>query len=63
MPVTSLQLRRERLTAALARAVELNPFADISDPVTWQREQREYRLLPGRNNAVWSVREGTKRAF
>jgi len=44
MPVTSLQLRRERLTAALARAVELNPFAEISDPVTWQREQREDRL-------------------
>ena len=25
-----------------------NPFADIKDPVAWQREQRKDRPLPGR---------------
>ena len=51
MPVISPQARRERLTAALAHAVALNPFADIGDPVAWQREQRQDRSLPGRNDA------------
>jgi len=43
--------RRERLAEALERAAELNPFAEISDPVAWQREQRQDRVLPGRNHA------------
>ena len=50
-PVASIQARRERLTAALAQAVALNPFAEIVDPVAWQREQRQDRSLPGRNDA------------
>lgn len=44
----SLQERRERLAKALAQAAELNPFAGIQDPVAWQREQRQDRLLPDR---------------
>jgi len=43
-----LQERRERLAKALAQAAELNPFADIHDPVAWQREQCQDRPLPGR---------------
>ena len=50
-PVTSTQERRERLAEALAQAVALNPFAEIADPVVWQREQRQDRTLPGRNHA------------
>lgn len=50
-PVTSTQARREGLTQALAQAVALNPFAEIIDPVAWQREQRQDRSLPGRNDA------------
>lgn len=50
-PVTSSQERQDRLAAALAQAVALNPFAEIVDPVAWQREQREDRSLPGRNDA------------
>lgn len=45
------QVRHDRLTAALAQAVALNPFAEIVDPVAWQREQRQDRSLPGRNDA------------
>lgn len=47
----SPQVRRDRLAAALEQAVALNPFAEIADPVAWQREQRHDRPLPGRNNA------------
>jgi len=50
-PVTSPQARRDRLTAALAQAVALNPFAEIVDPAAWQREQRQDRPLLGRNDA------------
>ncbi|MEM9218223.1 MAG: hypothetical protein AAGD25_28260 [Cyanobacteria bacterium P01_F01_bin.150] len=50
-PMTSPQARRDRLAAALAQAVALNPFAEIADPVTWQLEQRRDRSLPGRDDA------------
>lgn len=51
MLVTSNQARRDRLTSALAQAVALNPFAEIADPVAWQREQRQDRSLVGRSDA------------
>ena len=51
MLVTSNQARREGLAQALAQAVALNPFAEIADPVAWQREQRQDRALVGRNDA------------
>ena len=50
-PVTSAQARRDRLAEALAQAVTLNPFAEVVDPIAWQREQRQDRDLPGRNDA------------
>ena len=50
-PVTSSHARRDRLAAALAKSIVLNPFAEIVDPVAWQREQRQDRALIGRNDA------------
>lgn len=49
--VASTQARRDRLAEALAQAVALNPFAEIVDPIVWQREQRQERDLPGRTDA------------
>lgn len=49
-PITSTQTRQERLAEALEQAAALNPFADITDPVAWQREQRQDRPLPGRSD-------------
>ena len=49
-PVIPTQTRRDRLAAALAQAVTLNPFAEITDPIAWQREQRQDRPLPGRDH-------------
>jgi len=46
MPIISNEARREALAEALAQAAALNPFADIADPVAWQREQRQDRALP-----------------
>jgi hypothetical protein len=40
--------RRKCLAEALEQAAVLNPFGDITDPVAWQREQRQDRPLPGR---------------
>ncbi|MBF0158709.1 MAG: DUF2281 domain-containing protein [Magnetococcales bacterium] len=42
--------RRDVLAKALEAAVRLNPFRDISDPVAWQREIRQDRPLPGRDD-------------
>lgn len=39
--------RRERLAAVLERLSALNPF-DNTDPLVWEREQRQDRQLPGR---------------
>ncbi|UUO16699.1 MULTISPECIES: hypothetical protein [Aphanizomenonaceae] len=50
-PITSNQVRCEGLAQALAQAVALNPFAEIADPVVWQREQRQDRNLFGRDDA------------
>ena len=50
-PITSNQVRREGLAQALAQTVTLNPFAEIADPVVWQREQRQDRNLFGRDDA------------
>ncbi len=40
--------RRQMMREALAELVAINPFAEITDPVAWQREQRLDRSLPGR---------------
>lgn len=33
--------RKERLFVALKNLAEVNPFADIEDPVEWQRKLRD----------------------
>jgi len=40
--------RKKSFAIALEKAVELNPFYEIVDPVMWQCEQRQDRLLPNR---------------
>ena len=42
--------RGKRIKAALQRLAELNTFADIKDPVEWQRQIRKDRPLPGRES-------------
>ena len=39
----------ERMAKALERLASSNAFADIKDPVAWQREIRKDRPLPGRD--------------
>lgn len=41
--------RQRRLGAIMERIRARNPFKDIKDPVTWQREIRDDVKLPGRN--------------
>ncbi len=43
------ETRQKRLAKALEQAVALNPFAYITDPVAWQREERQDRSLPRRS--------------
>lgn len=40
--------RGKRIKDALQTLAKLKTFADISDPVEWQRESRKDRPLPGR---------------
>lgn len=47
-PAISDTQRRRRLADALEKAAALNPYQAIKDPITWQREQRKDRPLPGR---------------
>jgi hypothetical protein len=39
----------QRMAKALERLAASNAFADIKDPVAWQREVRKDRPLPGRD--------------
>ena len=49
MPPVSAELERgKRIKAALLKLAELKVFADIKDPVEWQRQIRKDRPLPGR---------------
>ena len=41
--------RRAALRTALAAAAAAGVFADIKDPVAWQRAERTDRPLPGRD--------------
>lgn len=50
-PAASDPQRRQRLAEALDSAAALDPYREINDPVAWQREQREDRPLPDRDNA------------
>jgi hypothetical protein len=40
--------RRERMKKAFETLAALGTFADINDPVDWQRQMRKDRPLPGR---------------
>ena len=40
--------RKKRLKKAFETLAELGTFADITDPVEWQRQIRKDRPLPGR---------------
>ncbi len=42
--------RRKRMAEALDKLAASDAFADIPDPVAWQREIRKDRPLPGRDN-------------
>jgi hypothetical protein len=42
--------RSKRIKTAFQTLAELNTFADISDPVSWQQQIRQDRQLPGRQS-------------
>jgi len=46
---TAEEERRQRLRKAFETLAELGTFAEITDPVEWQRQIRKDRPLPGRN--------------
>ncbi|MEG4529911.1 hypothetical protein [Microcoleus sp. D2_18a_D3] len=43
------ELRRQRIVEILEKIAANNVFAEISDPVKWQRHLRQDRPLPGRD--------------
>ena len=45
----SAEFRRQKTVEILEKIAASNVFADISDPVEWQRELRQDRPLPGRD--------------
>jgi len=45
----SAEFRRQRIVEILEKIVANNVFADISNPVEWQRNLRQDRPLPGRD--------------
>jgi len=46
--ISKLETRREILKKAFEQLASSGTFADIDDPVAWQREIRQDRSLPGR---------------
>jgi hypothetical protein len=47
-PVAEGHARGPAMAALLEKLAARGTFADIPDPVTWQRELRQDRVLPGR---------------
>jgi len=45
----SAEFRRQRIVEILEKIAANNVFAEISDPVEWQRDLRQDRPLPGRD--------------
>ncbi|MEG4172879.1 MULTISPECIES: hypothetical protein [unclassified Microcoleus] len=45
----SAEFRRQRIVEVLEKIAANNVFAEISDPVEWQRDLRQDRPLPGRD--------------
>jgi hypothetical protein len=50
LPASSAAERKERLRKAFATLAKLGTFADIANPVEWQRQIRKDRPLPGRES-------------
>ncbi len=48
MALTSSSERGQAMAEALENLAEAGTFSEISDPVTWQHEARQDRVLPGR---------------
>jgi hypothetical protein len=46
--IHELEQRRKKVGECLTTLAQSNPYADIEDPIAWQRELREDRILPGR---------------
>lgn len=46
---TSDAERGKRMAEALAKLASLNPPSEISDPSVWERDERQERQLPGRD--------------
>jgi len=49
-PAAADSEKKERIRKAFATLAKLKTFADIPDPVEWQRQIRKDRPLPGRNS-------------
>jgi hypothetical protein len=49
--VSAEEERRKRLKKAFETLAEMGTFADITDPVEWQRQIRKDRPLPGRDES------------
>ena len=45
----SAEFRRQKIVEILEKIAVNNVFGDISDPVEWQRDLRQDRPLPGRD--------------
>jgi hypothetical protein len=48
VPSTEAQARGHAMAAILEKLAERHTFSAITDPVRWQRELRQDRVLPGR---------------
>ena len=45
----SADIRRQKIVEILEKLAASQTFAEITDPVAWQREMRQDRPLPGRD--------------
>ncbi len=47
-PASTEEERSKRIKVAFQTLAKLNTFADVTDPVAWQKQIRQDRQLPGR---------------
>ena len=52
-PVPDLSARGKRMREALQKLSHANTLTEISDPATWERELRQDRALPGREDNAY----------
>jgi hypothetical protein len=50
MPQASLAERGQAMAEAMGKLAQTGAFSEITDPVVWQREARQERVLPGRES-------------